>query len=199
LQIPTQRANPQANVPTVATHGAAGVDLLADHDAVIPAGSWALIKTGLKMAIPYGFAGLICSRSGLALKTGLIVLNAPGVIDSDYRGEIGVILANFGNQDYPLRAGDRIAQMVFQRIEQPEFVVVDDLDETARGEGGFGSTGVAGAPGVVISPAPFPVHIVDNRDPGPEFDIRGMIPAESLPGFIIPADNAAPAGEGEPA
>ncbi len=101
-----------------------------------------LIPTGLHIALPVGFEAQVRPRSGLALKKGITVLNTPGTIDADYRGEIGVVLINLSNEDFVVEDGERIAQMVIARHEQGEFITVDVLDETERGEGGYGHTGV---------------------------------------------------------
>ncbi len=101
-----------------------------------------LVPTGLYMALPEGYEAQVRPRSGLALKYGITVLNSPGTIDADYRGEIGVILVNLGQEDFVVRDGERIAQMVIARYEQAEFVSVETLDKTERGEGGFGHSGV---------------------------------------------------------
>ena len=126
------------------TEHSAGVDLYAavETETVIDAGTWKLIPTGIAIAIPEGYEGQVRPRSGLALKHGIGMLNAPGTIDSDYRGEISIILFNFSDMPYPIRRGDRIAQLVFARFEKAAFVKVDSLSETARGAGGFGHTGV---------------------------------------------------------
>jgi dUTP pyrophosphatase len=129
------------NVPKYATRGDAGADLTASGYTMVPAGSRALVKTGIKIAIPEGYVGLVHPRSGLALKHGITVLNAPGTIDSGYRGEVGVILYNSGAEHFEIKAGDRIAQLVIQKVETAEFEIVDALIDTDRGEGGFGSTG----------------------------------------------------------
>lgn len=130
-------------LPVPATPRSAGLDLKAAEYAIIPAGGRVLIKTGIKLAIPDGFVGLICPRSGLALKHGVTVLNAPGVLDADYRGEVGVILANFGERPFFVEPGDRIAQLLIQPVVRAELVPVEKLSESERGQGGFGSTGVA--------------------------------------------------------
>lgn len=105
-------------------------------------GGRALIPTGLKMAIPSSYEGMVRPRSGLALKNGVTVLNTPGCVDADYRGDIGVILINHGCDPFDVHQGDRIAQLIINKIEQVEFEVVNELDDTARGAGGFGSTNV---------------------------------------------------------
>ncbi len=120
------------------------MDLYAavDHDVVLEAGKWKLVPTGIAVAIPEGYEGQVRPRSGLALKNGIGMLNAPGTIDADYRGEIGVILFNFSDIPFTIRRGDRIAQMVFGRVMQATFEKVNELSETKRGAGGFGHTGV---------------------------------------------------------
>lgn len=128
-------------LPVPATPRSAGLDLKAAEYALIPPGGRVLIKTGIKLAIPDGFAGLICPRSGLALKHGVTVLNAPGVLDADYRGEVGVILANFGERPFMVEPGDRIAQLMIQPVVRAELIQVESLDDTERGEGGFGHSG----------------------------------------------------------
>ena len=132
-----------STAPKYATYGDAGADLTSVEDIRIPAHQRVLVKTGIKIAIPNGYVGLVHPRSGLALKHGITVLNAPGTIDAGYRGEVGVILLNTGNLDFEVKAGDRIAQLVIQKVEYAEFEIVDALTETDRGDGGFGSTGVA--------------------------------------------------------
>ncbi len=131
-------------IPHYQTEHSAGVDLYAavETEAVIDAGTWKLVPTGIAIAIPEGYEGQVRPRSGLALKHGIGMLNAPGTIDADYRGEISVILFNFSDTPYPIRRGDRIAQLVFAKIERARFEKVDALSETARGAGGFGHTGV---------------------------------------------------------
>lgn len=128
--------------PMYARDGDAGADLTASEAAVVPALGRVLVKTGIKIAIPYGYVGLVHPRSGLALKSGITVLNTPGTIDSGYRGEVGVILFNSTDAPFEVNPGDRIAQLVIQKVETAEFEVVDALTESDRGEGGFGSTGV---------------------------------------------------------
>lgn len=129
-------------IPTYARAGDAGADLRASEGGYVPARGSALIKTGIKLAIPAGYVGLVHPRSGLALKQGLTVLNTPGTIDCNYRGEVGVILHNTSDVDVYINAGDRIAQLVIQKFELAEFEIVDVLNETERGDGGFGSSGV---------------------------------------------------------
>jgi dUTP pyrophosphatase len=131
-------------LPTYATPQSAGMDLRANLDAPITLHPMErrLIPTGLHIALPEGYEAQVRPRSGLALKHGLTVLNTPGTIDADYRGEIGVVLINLSTEDFVVNDGERIAQMVIARHEQGDFVVVEQLDETERGEGGYGHTGV---------------------------------------------------------
>ncbi len=131
-------------LPAYATPQSAGMDLRANLDEPIMLHPLErrLIPTGLHIALPEGYEAQVRPRSGLALKHGLTVLNTPGTIDADYRGEIGVVLINLSQQDFVVNDGERIAQMVIARHEQGDFVVVEELDETERGEGGYGHTGV---------------------------------------------------------
>jgi dUTP pyrophosphatase len=131
-------------LPAYSTSGSAGMDIVAaiNDDVEIQPGTISLIPTGLAIALEHGFECQVRSRSGLAAKHGIFALNSPGTIDSDYRGEIKVILANFGKEAFIVRRGDRIAQLVFARYENVEWAAVSELPETERGSGGFGSTGV---------------------------------------------------------
>ncbi len=131
-------------LPAYATKQSAGMDLRAniDEPVILHPMERRLIPTGLHIALPEGFEAQVRPRSGLALKHGITVLNTPGTIDADYRGEVMVLLVNFSNDDFVINDGERIAQMVIARHEQGEFVEVDELDETERGEGGYGHTGV---------------------------------------------------------
>jgi dUTP pyrophosphatase len=128
-------------LPAYATPGAAGMDLLAAREMVIPPGGRALVPTGLAIALPEGFEMQVRPRSGLALKHGVTVLNAPGTVDSDYRGEVGVILFNTDAAAFFIARGDRIAQAVFAPVTRANWEEVVVLPETQRGAGGFGSTG----------------------------------------------------------
>lgn len=132
-----------ASMPHYATSGAAGMDLTAALGAPVTLGPLerALVPTGLRIAIPEGFEGQVRPRSGLALKRGLTVLNAPGTIDCDYRGEVGVVLVNLSNEPATIEPGERIAQLVVSRVARAELVEVNVLSATERGEGGYGSTG----------------------------------------------------------
>ena len=130
-------------MPTLGTAGAAAFDAYADSEHVIMDGAWRLVKLGFAVEVPVGHALLVVPRSGLALKQGITLLNSPGVIDSDYRGEVGVILINLGELPFEIKRGDRIAQMVITRLPEVELLSVADLAPSARGAGGFGSTGKA--------------------------------------------------------
>lgn len=131
------------DLPKYETSQSAGVDIKAFVDEPIHLESLerSLVKTGLFLELPAGVEAQVRPRSGLALKKGITVLNSPGTIDADYRGEVGVILVNLSNEKYTIQPGDRIAQLVFAAHEQANFQAVDSLSETKRGEGGFGSTG----------------------------------------------------------
>ncbi len=127
-----------------ATAGDAGYDLKAAESVSMAPGTRALIKTGLRLAIPPGYVGMVCSRSGLALKHGVFVLNAPGIVDPGYRGDVGVLLYNGGDRWFDINPGDRIAQLLFAKVEHPAMMFgLIDVAETERGAGGFGHTGVA--------------------------------------------------------
>lgn len=128
-------------LPAYATAGAAGMDVLAAEDVTLAPGARHAVATGLAMAIPPGFEIQVRPRSGLALKHGISVPNSPGTIDSDYRGELKVILINHGTEPFAVCRGDRIAQIVLAPVIRANWLPVEELDETARGEGGFGSTG----------------------------------------------------------
>ena len=128
-------------LPAYATDGAAGMDVLAAEDLTLAPGQRHAVATGLAVAIPQGFEIQVRPRSGLALKHGITVPNTPGTIDSDYRGEIKVIMINHGTEDFAIARGDRIAQLVLASVTQAAWHEVGQLDATVRGEGGFGSTG----------------------------------------------------------
>lgn len=128
-------------LPAYATEGAAGMDVVSAEDVTIAPGARHAVATGLAVAIPPGFEIQVRPRSGLALKHGISVPNTPGTIDSDYRGELKVILINLGAEAFAIRRGDRVAQLVLAPVTRASWLRVEELDETARGEGGFGSTG----------------------------------------------------------
>ena len=142
-RIRVKRLRPNAELPRYQTAGAAGMDLHAALEAPITLapGARVLVPTGLAFAIPNGWEGQVRPRSGLAAKHGVTVINAPGTIDSDYRGEVGVVLVNHGQAPFVITQGERIAQIVFAPYAQATLDEVDALDETARGAGGYGSTG----------------------------------------------------------
>lgn len=131
----------KGNIPVYGNPGDAGADLISTEKLILRAGTRAVAPTGTWLQIPKGYVGLIHPRSGLAFKHGLTVTNAPGTIDSGYRGEIKVLLINHGQQTVEIEKGDRIAQLVVQKFETVDFEQVDELSDTARGEAGFGSTG----------------------------------------------------------
>ena len=145
LRIDVTRTTPARRepvpLPSYATDGSAGLDLRADAAITLAPGERALVPTGLAIAIPEGFEGQVRPRSGLALREGITCLNSPGTIDSDYRGELGVILANLGQKPVTIQRGDRIAQLAVARVERAELVEGKTLPQSRRGEGGFGHTG----------------------------------------------------------
>ena len=146
VPVPVRRlpGNADLPLPAYATQGAAGMDVVAAEDVTLAPGTRHAVCTGLAMAIPPGFEVQVRPRSGLALKHGISVPNTPGTIDSDYRGELKVILINLGDAPFAVRRGDRIAQLVLAPVVQAAWIEVEHLDETARGAGGFGSTGRGG-------------------------------------------------------
>ncbi len=143
MKIKIKKCHKDAIIPQYQSSGAAGFDLCALESVVLKARSRAAIKTGLAFEIPQGYEMQVRPRSGLALKNAISVLNTPGTIDSDYRGEVMVILINHSDEDFSINQGDRIAQGVVQKVEQVEFEEVEILSETKRGEGGFGSSGIS--------------------------------------------------------
>ena len=141
IELPLKRLDPSIALPSYAREDDAGLDLRAAHDVTLEPGARALVATGLAVAMPFGFAGLVLPRSGLARAQGVTVLNAPGLVDAGYRGELKVLLVNHGAQPVTLRRGERVAQLVIQRVEGAELIEVADLPASERGDGGFGSTG----------------------------------------------------------
>lgn len=141
-ELRIKKLTESAIIPKYQTKGAAGFDLHADESAIVVPGEYKMISTGLAVAVPYGCEGQVRSRSGLAAKNGVMVLNSPGTIDHDYRGEIKVILINHGKDSFTINKGDRIAQMIINEFKAVSLIETDELDETSRGTGGFGSTGV---------------------------------------------------------
>ena len=143
--VKVQKITEGARLPVYGSSQAAGADLcacLGNDTLVIDPHKWAMVPTGIAIALPVGFEAQVRPRSGLAAKKGITVLNSPGTVDSDYRGEVRVILINHSDEPFVIKDGDRIAQMVIARHESACFEVVESLDETERGAGGFGSTGV---------------------------------------------------------
>lgn len=144
MKVKVINLNPKNSLPKYETPDSSGMDLKANinREWTVEPGERILIPVGLKMAIPSGYECQVRPRSGLALKKGITVLNTPGTIDADYRNEVGVIIINHSNDTFTIKPGDRIAQAVFSKVEHAELEQVDELDETERGEGGFGHTGV---------------------------------------------------------
>jgi len=144
VQIRRKEGCEDIEMPRYMSEGASGVDLRAavDDNVALAPGAVTLVPAGIFIALPQGFEAQVRPRSGLALKNGVTVLNSPGTVDSDYRNEVGVILANFGNDTFVVQRGMRIAQMVVARTYRAELVEVERLDDTERGLGGFGSTGM---------------------------------------------------------
>ena len=142
LQILITKLDEQAVIPTYATLGDAGADLYSISEVTLGPGERDLIKTGIAIAIPLGFVGLVHPRSGLGLKSGVSVVNTPGTIDSGYRGEIGVVLINHDlEKSFTVKKGDRIAQLVIQKVENVQFKLVSELPDSQRSTGGYGSSG----------------------------------------------------------
>lgn len=142
VKVKLKRLDPGLPLPSYAHETDAGCDLYSRIDVDLKPGERTLVPTGIEIAIPEGYAGFIQPRSGLALKHGVSIVNSPGLIDSGYRGEVSVILINQdAKKTFRVRRGDKICQLVIQKVERPEFQVVDSLDETIRGKGGFGSSG----------------------------------------------------------
>jgi len=142
LEILITKLDEQAVIPTYATSGDAGADLYSISEVTLGPGERALIKTGIAIAIPLGFVGLVHPRSGLGLKSGVSVVNTPGTIDSGYRGEIGVVLINHDlEKSFTVKKGDRVAQLVIQKVENVQFKLVSELPDSQRSTGGYGSSG----------------------------------------------------------
>lgn len=159
VPLPIHRLDPDLPVPSYAHAGDAGADVYAREDVVLDPGRRQLVPTGIAVAVPEGFVGLVHPRSGLAARHGITVVNAPGTIDAGYRGEILVNLVNLdAEQPFTIRRGDRIAQLVLQEVARAEFVEVDSLDDTSRGETGHGDSGGFG----VSTPSP-PLDAVDEH------------------------------------
>jgi dUTP pyrophosphatase len=142
LKILVKKLCEEAKIPKLEHAGDSGVDLFSVEETILKPGERKIIKTGLSMAIPEGYEGQIRPKSGLSANFGISVLNTPGTIDSCYRGEVCEILVNHSEKEFVVEKGKKIAQMVFQKVEKPEFHITEELDETTRGKGGFGSTGL---------------------------------------------------------
>jgi dUTP pyrophosphatase len=144
IHIRRLKKNHPISLPRYMTEGSSGMDLFAsvEEEVTLMPGERQLVPTGISVAIPEGFEGQIRPRSGLAIQKGIGLVNGPGTIDSDYRGEVGILLINFGKEPFTIRNGERIAQMVISQVIRPTLVEVDDLPPTRRQEGGFGHTGI---------------------------------------------------------
>ncbi|GAA7575469.1 dUTP diphosphatase [Helicobacter pylori] len=145
MKIKIQKIHPNALIPKYQTEGSSGFDLHAVEEVMIKSHSVGLVKIGICLSLEAGYELQVRTRSGLALNHQVVVLNSPGTVDNDYRGEIKVILANLSDKDFKVQVGDRIAQGVVQKTYKAEFIECERLDETSRGSGGFGSTGVSKA------------------------------------------------------
>lgn len=142
LVIKFKKEDKTAMLPSYAHPEDAGMDIFSNEEKLIPAKTWALVKTGFSMELPCGYEAQVRSKSGLTLKSGLIVLNSPGTIDENYRGEISVILMNVADVDYKVEKHQKIAQMVINKVEHFKKIEVSEMSQTNRGNGGFGSTGI---------------------------------------------------------
>ncbi len=140
MKIQIKKNHPDARIPQYTIDGDAGLELYSSENIVLSSDERKIVKTGISMKISVGYVGLIWDKSGIAVKGGIKTMG--GVIDSNYRGDVGVILKNLSDEAYEIKKGDKIAQMLIQKIECPTIEEVDELDETERGEGGFGSTGL---------------------------------------------------------
>ena len=141
MAVKIKKIKESAIMPKYAHEGDAGVDLYSTEDYTLKPGERTLVSTGIKIAIPIGYEAQLRPKSGLALRQGLSIVNTPGTIDAGYRGEVGVIAINLGNEDLKIEKGKKVAQMVFNKVEEAKLEEVNELDETKRGDGGFGSTG----------------------------------------------------------
>ena len=142
MEVKVKKIHEDAKIPAYAHEGDSGMDLYSVEDTVLQPGETKLVKTGLQIAVPKGFEAQVRPKSGLAAKFGVTVLNTPGTVDSGYRGEVMVILINHGKEEYKVEKGKKIAQMVIAKVEEAKIEVVEDLDDTTRKDGGFGSTGL---------------------------------------------------------
>jgi dUTP pyrophosphatase len=141
VELAVKLLHPAAQLPRRTHPGDAGADLFSVEEVTIPARERRDVGTGLALAIPSGYAGFVQPRSGLAFRHGIMVVNSPGLIDAGFRGEVRVLLYNSGREPFAVHVGERIAQLVIQRVEEPAFVAAAELPDTIRGEGGFGSSG----------------------------------------------------------
>ncbi len=141
MELWVRLLHPQAQLPRRAHPGDAGADLFAVEEVTIPSGERREVGTGIALAIPEGYGGFVQPRSGLAFKHGIMLTNSPGLIDAGYRGEVRVSLYNSGAAPFTVAVGERIAQLVIQKVEEPDYLAVDELGDTSRGQGGFGSSG----------------------------------------------------------
>lgn len=141
IKVKIKKIKDNAIIPKYAHQGDAGVDLYSIEDYLLKPSERVLVSTGIKISIPKGYEAQIRPKSGLALNHGISIVNTPGTIDADYRGEIGIITINLGKEDFKIEKGKKIAQMIFNKVEEAEFEEVEELENTTRGEGGFGSTG----------------------------------------------------------
>ena len=142
INVKIKKLNKELKTPSYAHPGDAGIDLYSAETKILPSMHRALVPTGIQMAIPKGYEGQVRPKSGLAINHGLSIVNTPGTVDAGYRGEVGVIAINLSEKTIIIEKGQKIAQMIFNKIETAKLTEVDDLEETSRGKGGFGSTGV---------------------------------------------------------
>jgi dUTP pyrophosphatase len=141
IDIKIIKIDTNATMPEYKTEGAAACDLSSCENVILQPMERKIIRTGIKIEIPFGYYGSISLRSGTSIKTPLIIVNSPGIIDSDYRGEIGLILCNLSNEHFTINIGDRIAQILFHKVTKGNFIGVNELSETIRSKNGYGSTG----------------------------------------------------------
>lgn len=142
MQVKVQRIEADAKMPCYAHHGDSGMDLFSVEEMVLQPGERKLVRTGIKISLPKGFEAQVRPKSGIAINNGVTVLNTPGTIDSCYRGEVQVILINLGKEAFKIEKGKKIAQLAIAKVEEAKVKEVDELDETSRSDGGFGSTGL---------------------------------------------------------
>ena len=142
MQVKVKKITNDAKIPKIEHEGDAGFDIYSNEETTILPMERKLIGTGISISVPKGFEAQVRPKSGLAINHGLTLLNTPGTIDAGYRGEVKVIIMNLGKEEYKIEKGKKIAQVVFNKIEEPELIEVEELDESQRGEGGFGSTGL---------------------------------------------------------